>query len=49
MVVFPHAKINLGLFITDKRNDGYHDLETLFVPVYALRDILEIVPAENLG
>ena len=28
MVVFPHAKINIGLFVTGKRNDGFHNLET---------------------
>ena len=30
MVVFPHAKINIGLFVTGKRNDGFHNLETIF-------------------
>ena len=33
MVVFPHAKINIGLFVTGKRNDGFHNLETIFFPV----------------
>ena len=45
MVVFPNAKINLGLRIVRKREDGYHDLETCFVPI-PLRDILEIVEGE---
>ena len=40
MISFPNAKINLGLFITEKRKDGYHNLESLFLPV-ALYDILE--------
>jgi 4-diphosphocytidyl-2-C-methyl-D-erythritol kinase len=42
MLTFPNAKINIGLFITAKRNDGYHNLETIFYPV-AVRDALEIV------
>lgn len=42
MVVFPNAKINLGLHIVSKRADGYHNLETCFIPI-PLRDILEII------
>ncbi len=42
MVVFPNAKINLGLRITEKRNDGYHELETCFYPL-PLFDALEII------
>jgi len=41
MIAFPNAKINIGLQITGKRNDGYHDLQTVFYPV-ALKDVLEI-------
>lgn len=44
MIVFPHAKINLGLRITGKRPDGYHSIETIFLPV-TWHDILEFVPA----
>jgi 4-diphosphocytidyl-2-C-methyl-D-erythritol kinase len=44
MLCFPNCKINLGLYVTRKRDDGYHDLETVFYPV-KLRDVLEIVPA----
>jgi 4-diphosphocytidyl-2-C-methyl-D-erythritol kinase len=47
MLRFPNAKINLGLFITHRRDDGYHDLETIFYPVNTLRDGLEIVPAAD--
>lgn len=46
MIVFPHCKINLGLSITGKRNDGYHNLETVFYPL-AVRDVLEIIPDKN--
>ena len=41
MVVFPHAKINIGLFVTGKRNDGFHNLETIFFPV-GWSDILKL-------
>ena len=41
MIAFPNIKINLGLSITEKRLDGYHNLETVFYPV-ALEDALEI-------
>ena len=41
MISFPNIKINLGLSITEKRPDGYHNLETVFYPV-ALEDALEI-------
>ena len=33
MITFPNAKINLGLYITEKLPDGYHNLETVFYPV----------------
>lgn len=47
MITFPNAKINLGLSITEKRPDGYHNLETVFYPV-ALEDALEIqLSSEN--
>lgn len=44
MLSFPNCKINLGLFVTARRADGYHDLETVFYPV-PVRDVLEVVPA----
>lgn len=49
MVVFPNAKINIGLFVTEKRKDGFHNLETVFYPI-GLSDILEIERVEgNVG
>lgn len=42
MLSFPHAKINLGLSIKEKRPDGYHDLETIFLPI-GFKDALEII------
>ena len=45
MITFPNPKLNLGLHILRKRDDGYHDLESLFIPWHGLHDVLEIVPA----
>lgn len=42
MILFPNAKINLGLNILRKRKDGYHELETIFYPI-GLKDGLEFV------
>ena len=49
MLRFPNAKINLGLHITRKREDGFHELETIFYPLTTMRDALEIVPASDEG
>lgn len=46
MIVFPNAKINIGLRITGKRDDGFHDIESLFYPV-GLCDALEFVVSDN--
>ena len=43
MISFPNAKINLGLNVLCKRDDGFHDIETVFYPV-KLHDSLEIIP-----
>lgn len=40
---FPIAKINIGLYVTRRREDGYHDLETIFYPI-PLHDNLSISP-----
>jgi 4-diphosphocytidyl-2-C-methyl-D-erythritol kinase len=42
LITFPNCKINLGLNVVGKRQDGYHDVETVFYPL-ALRDVLEII------
>ena len=47
MIVYPNAKINLGLNILRKREDGYHDISSLFYPVKECVDILEIVKSEK--
>lgn len=59
MIKFVNAKINLGLNVVRKREDGYHDLETIFLPIGtnsgnpdsigSLCDILEITPAESVS
>lgn len=46
MVTFPNCKINLGLNILQKREDGYHDLETVFFPV-PFYDVLEVVSSDK--
>lgn len=46
MISFPNAKINLGLYVTNKRSDGFHNIETCFYPI-PWKDILEIIPASQ--
>lgn len=45
MILYPNCKINLGLRVVRKRPDGYHDLETIFVPIYGLHDEMEVTPS----
>jgi 4-diphosphocytidyl-2-C-methyl-D-erythritol kinase len=47
VVSFPNAKINIGLNILQRRSDGYHNIETIFYPVKALYDVLEVVEAKS--
>lgn len=47
MITNPNVKINLGLNVLCKREDGFHDLETLFVPYFGISDTLEIVVGDD--
>lgn len=47
MTVYPCVKINLGLNVLRRRSDGYHDLETVFVPSQEYHDVLEIIAADD--
>lgn len=47
MITTPNVKINLGLNVLRRREDGFHDLETLFVPYYGITDTLEIIVGDD--
>ena len=47
MIAKPNVKINLGLNVLRKREDGFHDLETLFVPYFGISDTLEIIVGDD--
>jgi len=47
MITFPNSKINIGLNITSKRTDGYHNLETIFYPI-KIKDALEIIESNEM-
>ena len=47
MITNPNVKINLGLNVLRKREDGFHDLETLFVPYSGITDTLEIIVGDD--
>jgi len=49
MIVFPNAKINIGLNVVEKRSDGFHNIESIFYPIMDLFDVLEIVENEDLA
>jgi len=49
MIFKTGCKINLGLRVLSKRNDGYHNLSTVFFPVNGIWDLIEIVPSEKDG
>jgi 4-diphosphocytidyl-2-C-methyl-D-erythritol kinase len=49
MICFPNCKINLGLRVVRKRQDGFHDLETVFYPVHQVYDVLEIKEASKFS
>lgn len=44
----PHCKINIGLHVVGKRPDGYHNIETVFAPIHAIADSLEITESNTL-
>ena len=48
MICFPNAKINLGLHVTEKREDGFHNIETVFYPV-GWNDALEVIETKKPG
>ena len=47
MIAYPNVKLNLGLHVLRRREDGYHDLDTLFVPYLGLHDTLEIITGDD--
>ena len=47
MITNPNVKINLGLNVLRKREDGFHDLDTLFVPYSGITDTLEIIVGDD--
>ena len=48
MIVYPNAKVNLGLNVLKRREDRYHEISSILYPVKNLSDILEIIPADVL-
>ncbi|MEZ4903655.1 MAG: 4-(cytidine 5'-diphospho)-2-C-methyl-D-erythritol kinase [Spirosomataceae bacterium] len=48
MILFPNAKINIGLQIIEKRPDGFHNIASCFYPV-GWADVLEVIPAERFS
>ena len=48
MIVFPNAKINIGLNVVEKRQDGYHNLESCFLPI-PWKDALEVIQADQFS
>ncbi len=49
MLVFPNAKINIGLNIVERRTDGYHNIETVFYPLNNLYEALEVVDSKEFA
>lgn len=47
MISHPNVKVNLGLSVLRRREDGFHDLETLFLPYPGMKDTLEIIKADE--
>ena len=49
MTIRANCKINLGLFVTRKREDGYHELQTVMLPVRGLYDVVDVERMEGEG
>ena len=47
MIAYPNVKLNVGLQVLRRREDGYHDLDTLFVPYNGFHDTLEIITGDD--
>lgn len=47
MIAYPNVKLNVGLWVLRRREDGYHDLDTLFVPYTGFHDTLEIISGDD--
>jgi 4-diphosphocytidyl-2-C-methyl-D-erythritol kinase len=47
MIINANCKINLGLDILRRRDDGYHDLETVMLPVRDMFDVEEVVASDG--
>jgi len=47
MIVFPNAKINIGLNVIEYRNDGFHNIESIFYPILNLFDALEVIETKD--
>lgn len=49
MVTYPNVKVNIGLNVLRRRPDGFHDIETLYVPYFGMTDVLEIIPSDEFS
>ena len=49
MITFPASKINLGLSILNRREDNYHNIQTVMYPVEGLTDVIEILKSDDSG
>ena len=47
MITYPNVKLNVGLRVLRRREDGYHDLDTLFIPYTGFHDTLEIITGDD--